>query len=280
MTDLARGRFQNIIVLTGAGISQASGIPCFRTKGGIYDQTALHQENRSETTPSSETMISFTPESFRDHPREFYAYIRRVFLHKQPTRTHRFIASLHRRGWLRRWYTQNIDGLEHQVGVPAHLIVEAHGKLLEGRCTACGTLPFSSKNEQLQQAYLTQLLHSDEVPVCPSCSMALRPAVSFFGEAMGERFTQLRPIDFRACDLLLVIGTSLTVYPFAALVSDVEPSVPRILINHDPVGPWSSDPRSFRDLFLAGDCDEVVKLLEEPESVAEQPETGMMAASS
>ena len=201
MAGLVAGQYRNIVVLSGAGMSVAAGIPAFRTKGGLYDQTSAFNEPNLQ-----QHRVNFTPESFRDDPREFYSYIRRIFLNKKPTKTHHFVGLLGRRGLLRRWYTQNIDGLEHEVGVPPELIVEAHGRLLEGRCLTCGTPPFSSKNERLQQAYREQLFHSDAAPVCPDCSQCLRPAVTFFGEPMSERFTQLRPNDLRACDLLLVIG--------------------------------------------------------------------------
>lgn len=253
LEGLREGRFKSVVVLSGAGMSVAAGIPAFRTPGGLYDQTSAFS-GAQKTRPAS----IFQPEVFQTDPACFYDFVRRVFLHKSPTASHRFVGALHRSGILRRWYSQNIDGLEHQVGVPSDLVVESHGTLMAGRCQVCKVSPFSSKNDLLQARYLDALTASPSLPLCPYCSCVLRPAVTFFGEPMNERFVRLRPSDLQACDLLIVIGTSLTVYPFAALVSDVGSTVPRLLINCDAVGPWSAAQVSPRDLFLQGCCDDVI----------------------
>jgi len=113
--------------------------------------------------------------------------------------------------------------LEHHAGIPDEKIVQSHGSFSSARCIKCGR-----KCENMEEYWYT--IENNSVPRC-SCSNAgiIKPEVTFFGESLPARFSDLQEEDFEACDLLIVIGTSLTVYPFASLANKVDPKVPRLV---------------------------------------------------
>jgi NAD-dependent SIR2 family protein deacetylase len=115
-------------------------------------------------------------------------------------------------------------------------------------------------------------IEKDSVPTCHQCQGTIRPNVVFFGEGIPSTFLDNKANDLKNSDLVIVMGTSLVVYPFAGLVNEVKESIPRLLINRDPVGPfrpYSEDENArkfnYRDVSLLGDCDqgvlELIKLL-------------------
>jgi NAD-dependent SIR2 family protein deacetylase/ankyrin repeat protein len=240
--DIERGRYKRIVIMAGAGISVSSGIPAWRTPSGLL----------SVSTPASVRTL-FSAEAFAERPVEFYAHMRSTFAGKQPSVAHRFVAALARRGLLQRIFTQNIDGLELDAGVDVELVVQAHGSLHEPkRCAKCHR---DSDAARFRRAALAADPDAP-LPECDHCASPLRPAVVFFGEPLPNRFTEHALEDLRAADLLIVMGTSLKVYPFAALANDVRPSVPRLLLNAELVGPFTRDKAT--DFALLGDIDEIV----------------------
>jgi NAD-dependent SIR2 family protein deacetylase len=174
----------------------------------------------------------------------------------KPTVMHKFIGHLAKSGLLIRNFTQNIDGLEEAVGVAPETIVYAHGSVKTARCASktCG------KPIKDMENYWDQIMQ-ENVPVCEECNHFARPDIVFFGEPLNKRFSELRN-ELRECDLLIVSGSTLSVYPFASLVSDVSLTTPRILINRELVGPFRVDPNdnpnAYRDVALVGDCDTIV----------------------
>ena len=144
-------------------------------------------------------------------------------------------------------FTQNIDCLERQAGVPGEMIVEAHGSFASQRCIDC------------QKSYPDDLMHekvdSGEVPKCDECGGYVKPDIVFFGEALPSTFFDNRSLPAEA-DLCIVMGTSLSVQPFASLPSFVSDGVPRVLINMQRVGGMGSRPD---DVLLLGDCDDGVR---------------------
>lgn len=148
-------------------------------------------------------------------------------------------------------FTQNIDCLEREAGVPADKIVEAHGSFATQRCIDCQT---EYPNDRMKE-----MISKKEVPHCirKSCNGLVKPDIVFFGEALPESFHRNRSLPARA-DLAIVLGTSLTVQPFASLPSFVREDTPRVLINLERVGSLGSRPD---DVLLLGDCDEGVRKL-------------------
>lgn len=227
----------------GAGISTSAGIPDFRSPDtGLYANLAFLDLEEPEDVFD----ISF----FRENPKPFYALARELYPGRyRPTIAHSFIKLLYDKGLLLKHFTQNIDCLERQAGVPGDKIVEAHGSFATQRCIECET-PFP--DEEMQSK-----VQAGEVPYCPvpQCNGLVKPDIVFFGEALPSSFFDSRDLPEQA-DLCIVMGTSLSVQPFASLPQFCRSGVPRVLINMERVGGLGSRPD---DVLLLGDCDAGVR---------------------
>ncbi|CAI7678943.1 unnamed protein product [Penicillium pancosmium] len=221
------GQITRIIVLTGAGISTSAGIPDFRTpKTGLYDRLAP----LNLPTPESIFHISY----FSHSPEPFYAIAQaRHPSTLKPTLSHAFLALLAKKNILHFLFTQNIDGLEEDAGVPAEKILWTHA---------------SYPDDLMRKAIKT-----GDVPYClePKCSGAIKPEVVFFGESLPEEFDEKVKLIPEA-DLMLVMGTSLRVAPCSGIPRMMEPGVPRVLINMERCGDMGS---RDGDVSILGDCD-------------------------
>lgn len=240
---IKRNNVKRVVVMTGAGISTAAGIPDFRSpETGLYAQLARLD------LPFAEAVFDIS--YFRNNPRPFYELAHELYPGKyRPTITHSFISLLNKKGMLLKAFTQNIDCLEREAGVPADKIVEAHGSFATQRCIDCG-LEFPAE-------HMKTAVRIKEVPYCERtrCGGLVKPDIVFFGEALPESFHLNRALPAQA-DLAIVMGTSLSVQPFASLPSFVREETPRVLINMDRVGGLGSRPD---DVLLLGDCDEGVR---------------------
>lgn len=239
---LGSGQLRHVILLVGAGISTASGIPDFRSPGsGLYDNLKKYD------IPYAEAIFDIT--FFRRQPRPFLVLAKELYPgNYKPNLVHNFLSMLSEKGVLRRVYTQNIDGMERLAGVPDELIVEAHGTFATASCVRCRRLEDPAK--------VRQLIFNGQIPRCQRCDGLVKPDIVFFGENLPERFYALQSADFRLCDLLVVMGTSLEVEPFCGLVDFVRSTTPRILLNRDLVGPFRTKRKVHRagpDLALQGD---------------------------
>ncbi|TRY90729.1 hypothetical protein DNTS_016560 [Danionella cerebrum] len=241
---------KRVVVMAGAGISTPSGIPDFRSPGsGLYDN--LQQYN----LPYAEAIFEIN--YFHHNPNPFFALAKELYPgNYRPNLTHYFIRLLHEKGQLLRMYTQNIDGLERMAGIPPKMLVEAHGTFATATCTVCQR---DYKGEDLRDEIM-----EGTVPKCAVCKGVIKPDIVFFGEELPQRFFTYIT-DFPMADLLIVMGTSLEVEPFASLSGAVRGSVPRLLINRDLVGPFASGSRRPNDVVELGDVvggvQKLVKLL-------------------
>lgn len=186
----------------------------------------------------------------------------------KPTPCHYFIKLLHDKGLLLRHYTQNIDTLERIAGIPGEKLVEAHGTFHTNHCIDC--------QREYSMEWVKEQIFGDSVPTCDSCNGTVKPDIVFFGEDLPPRFYALPETDFEECDLLIIMGTSLEVQPFASLVGRPNKHCVRLLINRDAVGRSSNFTFLYgkeamrygrkgnkRDVAWLGDCDEgVLKLAE------------------
>lgn len=246
--NIRERKFKRIVVMAGAGISTPSGIPDFRSPGsGLYDN--LQQYN----LPYAEAIFEIN--YFHHNPNPFFALAKELYPgNYQPNLTHYFIRLLHDKGQLLRMYTQNIDGLERVAGIPPEMLVEAHGTFATATCTVCRR---DYKGEELRNDIM-----EGEIPRCPSCKGIIKPDIVFFGEELPQQFfSYLR--DFPMADLLIVMGTSLEVEPFASLAGAVRGSVSRLLINRDLVGPFAWGSQRHNDVAELGDVVSGVKKLVE-----------------
>ena len=234
---------KRIVVMTGAGISTSAGIPDFRSP-----ETGLYANLARLNLPYAEAVFDIN--YFRNNPLPFYTLAHELYPGKyRPTVTHSFISLIHKKGRLLKLFTQNIDCLEREAGVPGDKIVEAHGSFASQRCIECKTeYPGEDMKEKVAEK---------EVPRCIKkiCNGLVKPDIVFFGEALPEAFHRNRSLPATA-DLAIVLGTSLTVQPFASLPSFVSEETPRVLINLERVGGLGSRPD---DVVLLGDCDEGVR---------------------
>jgi NAD-dependent SIR2 family protein deacetylase len=242
--------FANVLVLMGAGASVSAGIPDFRTPGtGLYDSLQKYR------LPIPEAI--FDLDYYRQDPMPFTDLAKSIWPGQpcgpRPTLTHAFLKLLQDKNCLRRIYTQNIDGLEALAGVSDEHLVECHGHFRSASCIDCQT-PMKAHD-------CLETTLKGEAPKCSECGSLVKPDIVFFGEELPARFQQLVDRDVEACDLLLVVGTSLLVMPVAGIPSWVPYNCPRVLLNREVVGDFAYSPMSDRDLFLEGDCDESVRKL-------------------
>lgn len=248
IAELIRARAcQRVVVMVGAGISTPSGIPDFRSPG-----TGVYSSLQHWDIPYPEAIFELT--FFFHNPRPFFMWAKDMYPRNyRPNVIHYFLRLMHDKGLLLRLYTQNIDGLERVSGIPSSKLVEAHGSFASATCTVCRR---TSPGEDFWAAVM-----EDRVPRCTVCTGVVKPDIVFFGEALPQRFL-LHLVDFPTADLLLILGTSLKVEPFASLSEAVRSSVPRVFMNREAVGPLAWHPRS-RDVVQLGDLvDSVEKLVE------------------
>ncbi|TLD03169.1 uncharacterized protein PgNI_12399 [Pyricularia grisea] len=237
------GKVKRITVMTGAGISTAAGIPDFRSPGtGLYSNL----ERLKLPEPEAVFDISF----FRDRPEPFYVLAKELYPGKfQPTISHAFIALLSKKGLLQMNFTQNIDCLERQAGVPPEKVIEAHGSFATQSCIEC--------KEAFPDDEMLLHVEKEIVPRCASCNGLVKPNIVFFGEPLPRTFSEKCHLVADS-DLAIIIGTSLTVYPFAGLPELVPRGSPRLLLNKVRVGQIGN--RSD-DVVELGSCDAGVRKL-------------------
>jgi len=233
----------NIALMLGAGVSTSAGIPDFRSpKTGLYSNLA----RLNLPHPEAVFEINF----FRRNPVPFYTLAQELYPGKfRPTITHSFIRLLHNKGLLLKCFTQNIDTLERRAGVPDDKVIEAHGSFASQRCIDCGA-PY---DDDLIKVHIKE----KTIPRCEGCRGLVKPDIVFFGEALPKAFGNSIPV-LKQADLIIVMGTSLTVHPFAMLAELVGEDCPRVLVNLERVGSFADRPD---DVLLLGKCDEMVKAL-------------------
>ena len=186
------------VVFTGAGISTESGIPDFRSPGGIWDRF----------DPDDFTYQKFVsnPESRRKQ----WQMLREGFLtgEAEPNLAHYAIADLDRLGKLDCVITQNVDNLHQKAGVPDDKVFELHGNMKWAICLNCGRrYPFGEIKARLDKG--------EEIPDCEACRGILKPDVVLFGEQLPEAVLREASLRSYECDLFIVIGSTLVVYPAA-----------------------------------------------------------------
>ncbi|XP_020295783.1 NAD-dependent protein deacetylase sirtuin-2 isoform X2 [Pseudomyrmex gracilis] len=253
-----------IITMAGAGISTSAGIPDFRSpSSGLYHK--LDKYN----LPHPQAI--FELDFFMKNPEPFFTLARELLPEGfKPTISHYFIRMLWEKGLLLRHYTQNIDTLERVAGLPSEKLVEAHGTFHTGRCLTCRA-PYTLE-------WMKEKIIEGLIPKCEECNKGVvKPDIIFFGEMLPDRFRDLADRDFVNADLLIIMGSSLVVQPFASLVDRVRATCPRLLINNEKVGMQDRlsrllglrqglvfDTKSAhggRDVAWLGDCDTGCQLL-------------------
>lgn len=212
---LKSGVFKKIAIMAGAGISVNAGIPDFRSPGGFYSKV----EKLGLPYPEAVFSIQY----FRDNPEIFYSLSQDLLADNlKPTPTHYFYKLLEDKGQLMMCYTQNIDSLELAAGLSPLKLMQAHGHFDSAHCISC------KKEADIQ--IVKDGIREKEVPYCENCGKPIKPDVVFFGEALPPIFKS-RSFMLEEADLLIIMGTSLAVFPFAGLADLVDDKTPRVVIN-------------------------------------------------
>lgn len=274
----------NIIIITGAGISTSLGIPDFRSKGtGLY--------SKLEHLGLADPQEVFEINMFREDPTIFYSVAKDIIPDSERyTPTHKFIAMLHDRGKLLTNYSQNIDNLEVKAGVPKEKLIQCHGSFATATCIQC---EYKVEGEKIFPD-----IKAGNIPRCPRCIQNLRatggsmkrrrpkaakqkkrarwtddssdedseydiptagvmkPDITFFGEDLPDEFSErLTEHDRDKVDLVVIIGTSLKVTPVSEIVNWLPAHIPQIYVSRQTVTHINFD------IDLLGDCDVVVSEL-------------------
>jgi NAD-dependent protein deacetylase/lipoamidase len=221
IAELARviERARQAVVFTGAGISTESGIPDFRSPGGIW--TKMAPIDFSDFLASEEARR----ETWR---RRFEADD--MWRGARPNRGHRAVAELVSRGIAAAVITQNIDGLHQASGIPAEQVIELHGNSTYAHCLDCA--------QRYEIAKVRTTFERDgTAPVCSECGGWVKTATISFGQAMPVEAMRRAEVETLAADLFIVAGSSLVVYPAAGFPELAKRNgAALVIINREPTG--------------------------------------------
>lgn len=213
----AFGAAKRAVAFTGAGLSTESGIPDYRSPGGIWDR--FRPVDFDAFLASAESRREFWRRKFATHGAVAGA---------EPNRGHRALAELVRRGGLVAVITQNVDGLHQKSGVPGDKVIELHGNSTYAACLACGE---RHELEPIRAGFEA----TGEPPVCASCGGLVKTATISFGQAMPAEPMRQAEAAARACDLFVAMGTSLVVYPAAGFPVIAKRNGARlVIVNREP----------------------------------------------
>jgi NAD-dependent deacetylase len=188
---------KHLVALTGAGVSTLSGIRDFRGKNGLYNDMDAEKIFSME-------YFEKDPSFYYDHAGSFIYNIDE----KEASIVHIVLGELEKRGFLKALITQNID-LLHQKGGSKN-VIEIHGSPKIHYCLRCAGVRVSFEEA-------AEIVRRGEMPKCPKCGRALKPAITFFGESLPADALREAASESQKADLMLVLGTSLTVYPAASM---------------------------------------------------------------
>lgn len=190
---------ENIVFFGGAGVSTESGMKDYRSEDGLYNTVKKYKV-------SPETILSRS--FFESHPDIFYDFYYNYFLNTsaKPNRAHFALAKLEQEGKLKAIITQNIDGLHQKAG--SKNVIELHGTVLRHYCTNCRSM---MSDEQVREL-------KGQIPKCEKCGHIVKPYVVLYEEPLNERVIESAVNAISSADLLIIGGTSLSVYPAASFI--------------------------------------------------------------
>jgi len=231
---------QQVVVLTGAGISTESGIPDFRGPQGVWTKDPSAEKLATLQNYVSDPAIRKRAWQRRLHSEAFTA---------EPNAGHRALVALERRGKLSALITQNIDGLHQKAGTSRDRVVEIHGTIHEVTCLDCG------ERAPMERA-LARVRAGEEDPACRSCNGILKSATISFGQSLVHEDLARSERAAKNCDLLLAIGSTLSVYPIAAIVPLAKRSGAKLVImNGEP-----TEMDELADVLVRGRIGELLPL--------------------
>jgi NAD-dependent protein deacetylase/lipoamidase len=223
LVELVRAA-RRIVAFTGAGISTESGIPDFRGPGGVWEKFDPNDFHIDRFLAS--------PEARRRHWQRSTAMYGQI-LQARPNAAHRAVAALEELGRLGAVITQNVDGLHQIAGSSPDRVIELHGNTRFVACLACG-------HRVAREAFQPLVSPEGDAPDCERCGGLMKPATISFGQMLTPESLKRAAEETDACDLFLVIGSSLVVYPAAEFpIRALRVGAPLVILNrqdtpHDP----------------------------------------------
>ncbi|KAI8971170.1 DHS-like NAD/FAD-binding domain-containing protein [Trametes punicea] len=238
-----------VVLVTLIRASAAAGVPDFRSPKKGEGNLVLRSTMMARLNlPYPKALFELT--YFRFNPVPLYTLARELCPGRyRPTLTHSFVRLLADRSSLHICFTENIDALERQAGVPLDRLLEAQGSVATQSCIDC--------QAEYDSAKMKDAMEKGEVARCESCGGVVKPGFAFHGDPPSHRFIE-KSQELNSTDLLFVIGTTLTAQPLASLATMVPQNCPRVLINMD-----FADDFGMRsdDVLLLGKCDDIVREL-------------------
>lgn len=235
------GEARRIVVLTGAGISTDSGIPDFRGPQGLWTRN-----------PEAEKMA--TIQHYVADPdvrkRSWRSRLDSPWLSAEPNEGHKALVTLEKHGTLLALITQNVDGLHQKAGSSPSLVIEIHGTTREVTCLDCG------ERAPMERA-LARVRAGEDDPPCRSCGGILKAATVSFGQSLVPGDLRRAEQAARACDLMLAVGTKLSVYPIAGVVPTAKDAGARVVI----VNSQPTEMDELADVLLRGSISEMLPAL-------------------
>lgn len=225
-----------IVPFTGAGISTESGIPDFRSPNGLWA--------RYRPIPFDEFLVS---QEARDESWRRRFAMEETFAAARPGRGHRALAALHRAGKIPSVVTQNIDNLHQSSGIADDYVIELHGNTTYARCIGC--------DRTYELAWVKDRFEREgHAPCCIACDAPVKTATISFGQAMPEDAMRRASDLAQQCDLFLVVGSSLVVWPAASIPLMARKAGARlVIINNEP-----TDMDDLADLVIPHDIGETL----------------------
>ena len=248
---LINKKYSNILFMVGAGISTSAGIPDFRSQTGLFKQL---QDKYNLSCPKE----FFLKKTFLEKPQYFYEFTKLFDLSKiNSTISHKFMNFFVRKNLVKYIFTQNIDGLEIKAKIPEEKLIFAHGNFYKGHCGKC--------DKEIDIEKINEGIKNDKIYYCPVCNGPCKPNVVFYGENLPVRFFEkLDECRKNNINLIIIMGTSLKVHPFASIPYLVNPKADIIVFNMEKVGEYPYDSLLSKSLFIEGKTDEnVVKFLKD-----------------
>ncbi len=237
--DLIRAS-QHAVVLTGAGSSTPSGVPDFRSPGsGLWNRIS--------------PMESATLTAFRRNPEKFFDFVRplvRLIYQAAPNPAHLALAELEKRQYVRSIITQNIDGLHQRAG--SRFVIEVHGTLSSLTCMGC-------YQQYPSSGFMELFIEQGQIPRCPACNKILKPDVILFEEQLPYEAWIQAAQEATACDVMIIAGSSLEVFPVADLPWKAYQNQAHIIVINKT--PTYMDP--YAQVILNGDVAEVIPQIAE-----------------
>ncbi len=232
---------RRVVVLTGAGISTESGIPDFRGPQGVWTKN-----------PGAEKMATLShyvadPEVRR---RAWRSRLESPAWQAKPNAGHQALVALERSGRLHTLITQNVDGLHQAAGSSPSLVVEIHGTLHEVTCLDCG------ERAPMERA-LARVRAGEDDPACRSCGGILKSATISFGQNLVSRDLERAERAAHECDLLLAVGSTLSVFPIANVVPVAKRAGARVVI----VNAQPTEMDELADALIRGPIGEILPVL-------------------